>query len=124
MNVRQSNEQAKSIISDKFYEHALRYNPAKEFLNNAYGYDIWDMPVCERCESVAWWDKEETATCGRCGHHTQKPITVEQFLTSGYHRGIFDQTRFLDRKRVDKIAAVYGGEAGMPDENKIYLARG
>lgn len=124
MNIKTSNELARQTIgASKYYEHALGYNPMKEFLNQSYGYDIWDMPVCERCEKVAWWDKDNTATCG-CGHHTKNPITVEEFLTGGFHRGTFDKTMFIDRKQADKIATVYGGEAGMENENKIYLARG
>jgi hypothetical protein len=126
LNIKTSNELAKQTIGEsKYYEHALAYNPMKEFLNESYGYDIWGMPVCEKCERVAWWDQEHTATCGNCGHHTQKPITVEEFLTGGFHQGLFDKTKYVDRKRADKIATVYGGEAGLPDENKkIYIAQG
>ncbi len=124
MNIKTSNELARKTLGiSKYYEHALGYNPVKEFLNGSYGYDIWDMPVCERCERVAYWDKNDTATC-LCGHCTKKPITVEQFLTDGFHKGLFDQTKFVDRKRTDKIGTVYGGEAGLEDENrKIIVAR-
>jgi hypothetical protein len=124
MNLKTSNQIAKQTIGvSKFYEHALGYNPAKVFLNETYGYDIWDMPVCERCERIAWWDKDDSATCG-CGHHTKNPITVAEFLEGGYHQGLFDKTKFVNRKIATKTSTVYGGEAGLKDENKkIIIAR-
>jgi hypothetical protein len=117
MNTAESNVLAAKTLEDtKYFDHAI--SREREFLYQQYGFDIWGMPVCERCERVALWHKGHTAMCRSCGHQTQKPITVEEFLMAGHHRGIFDRTQYVDRKKADNIAIVYGGEAGLQDEDK------
>jgi hypothetical protein len=124
MNTAESNVKAAKTLKDtKYFDHAI--SREREFLYQQYGFDIWSMPVCEKCERVALWHKNHTAICRSCGHETKKPITVEQFLMDGNHRGLFDRTQYVGRKKADKISIVYGGEAGLSDEDKkIIIAQG
>jgi len=47
------------------------------------GIDFLNQPICERCEKIATWDKDDTCHCFACGHNTKEPMTVQDhFLAS------------------------------------------
>ena len=134
MNINQSNAKFKQTMSDnKHVQHAMKANKNfwRERLKLQFGFDVWQLPVCERCEGYALWHKEDGNAVGlcRCGHTTKNPITVEQYYEQGHHtdRTVHgDVPVVLDRQIVspDQVTTVYGGETGLKDQNKkIIIAR-
>jgi hypothetical protein len=135
MNIGESNTRTMMSLKDmKHFQHAMSRNGNwwRERLRSQFGFDVWKLPVCERCEGWALWHKEGDQPVGacQCGHITKNPMTVEQFYTEGHHvdRTVNrDKTMILDRKFVNRegVATVYAGEADLPsDQNrKILIAR-
>ena len=134
MNISQNNAKFKQVMGDnKHVQHAMKSNKSwwRDRLKMQFGFDIWQLPVCERCEGYALWHKEGGNPVGlcRCGHTTKNPITVEQYYEKGHH---VDRTMHgdapvvIDRQLVSpsQVATAYGGEAGLSDQNKkIIIAR-
>lgn len=102
----------------------------RDRLHVHFGFDVWKLPVCGKCEGYALWDKGYTAVCVHCGHRTHKPITVQEYYEQGYHidRTIQKDAPFIiDRQFAQgkDLATVYGGEAGLDNKDKkIIIARG
>jgi len=128
--IQQSNLKAWERLKDiKHFKHAMSSNPVRRLLYDRFGFDVWKLPICERCEGYAFWDKGGVGTCPKCGHTTKKPLTVQQFYEEGHHvdrRVQRDAPFIVDREVVTKrdVATVYAGEAGLPDAHrKIIIAR-
>jgi hypothetical protein len=110
-----------AMSPEKHLLHAMANKRMRVFLTYG-GYDIWEMPICGKCEKIAWWDKGGKAVCSdpKCGHVTEKPITFGQFYEMGYHtdRSVHrDAPFYVDRQKADGVVAVTAGEAGIEDGN-------
>lgn len=131
----ESNARFIRTMKGKHLQHALNGNKRwwRKRLKDYFGFDVWKLPVCERCEGYALWHKEGDNPVGAClcGHITKNPITVEQYYEQGHH---IDKTGLgrnmpvlVDRELIEpkKIATVYGGDAGLigKDTKKILVAR-
>lgn len=66
--------------------HAFSHDWIRAFLFEKFGYDVWEMPMCEGCERVAFWHVGETSMCPHCGKHTKNPITVEEYYKKQYNK--------------------------------------
>jgi hypothetical protein len=89
-----------------------------------FHFDVWKLPVCERCEGWGLWDGRDKGVCHKCGHTSYNPLTVEQFYEQGLHvdRTVHkDAPRFAERGFHKKVATAYGGEAGLADKDKKFL---
>lgn len=135
MNIDQGNARFKQVMQgNKHTQHAMKANKNwwRERLKLQFGFDVWQLPVCERCEGYALWHKDAegnaVGAC-RCGHTTKNPITVQKYYEQGHHvdRSVHsDAPVFIDRQIVlpSQAATVYGGEAELSDTNKkIIVAR-
>lgn len=133
--IQQSNARTFAMLnSTKHFKHTMKANKSwwRSRLRDTFGFDVWKLPVCERCEGWALWhhvDGQGVGAC-RCGHTTRNPITVEDFYTKGYHvdrTGLGrDAPLIVDRQFAEpkQLATVYGGEAGIDDQHrKIVIAR-
>jgi hypothetical protein len=133
--IRQSNVAATKTLAElKHFKHAMSRNKNwwRKRLQRHFGFDVWKLPVCERCEGWALWHQENGQKVGACmcGHITRNPITVEEFYERGYH---IDKTGYgrdapliVERQlaRPKDVATVYGGEADLQDQHrKIVVAR-
>jgi len=119
-------------MQGKHLNHALSINKKwwRERLKHYFGFDVWKLPVCERCEGYALWHKDRdgnrVGAC-QCGHITKNPITVEEYYSKGYHvdRTALgrDEGLVVDRQIVKpkEVATIYGGEADLPDKDKKIL---
>lgn len=130
----ESNARFMRMMEGKHLQHALGANKHwwRKRLKDYFGFDVWKLPVCERCEGYALWHKEGDNPVGvcRCGHITKNPLTVEQYYEQGHHidrTGLGrDMPVVVDRELVKpkQIATIYGGDAGFSDEGKkILVAR-
>jgi hypothetical protein len=95
----------------------------RDRLRMQFGFDIWRLPVCERCEGYALWNKDSegnaVGTC-QCGYTTKNPITVEEYYTKGHH---VDRTIHNDAPVfVDRQIALPKQVATVEDQ-KIIIAR-
>lgn len=126
MDINQSNARFKRTMkSNKHTQHAMGINKQwwRDRLTAQFGFDIWQLPVCERCEGYALWHKDSEGNpvgyC-RCGHITKKPITVEKYYESGHH---------IDRSIHHEAPVVVDRQIVLPNQvetvgdNKIIIAR-
>ena len=118
-------EVIKNLEGEKFIDHALKSQRIKRFLLNNW-YSILQMPVCSHCETLAFWHRigdEGVAYCPNCGTVTHNPITMQAFLEEGLHTDKVvhpDAPKYLDGEKVDAIAEVTAGEAGLDgDPNRV-----
>lgn len=107
------------MMAEKHLLHAMKNKRMKVFLTFG-GYDIWEMPICGKCEKIAWWDKGGKAVCSdpKCGHVTDNPITFGQFYEMGYHtdRSVHPNAPYyVDREKAAGVVEVTAGEAGIED---------
>lgn len=123
MNLLESNARAVNVLKDDKLFSSNVERQWRPRLMAQFHFDVWKLPVCERCEGWALWHGRGKCSCPKCGHTTKNPITVEQFYEKGYH---IDRTihknaqQFAERGFHDKVATVYGGEAGLRDEKKVF----
>jgi len=134
--INESNTRTLSMLKDtKHFNHAMGKNKHwwRQRLQQQFGFDVWKLPVCEKCEGWALWHKENgqgVAAC-QCGHITKNPITVEEYYTQGHHAdrtGLArDTPLILDRNlvRPNQVSTIYAGEADLPGDSnrKILIAR-
>lgn len=68
-----------SNLDPSYAKHMIHKNDIVAGLAKASGggIDFLTQPICERCEKVATWDKDDTCHCFSCGHNTKKPMTVQ-----------------------------------------------
>ncbi len=131
-SIKQANRKLyEQLKNDKHFEHAVLANPrVRDFLLNRFGFDIYQMPMCGKCERIGFWHKQDGVRggyCPRCGTFTANPLTAGQFYEQGLH---VDRTVhpgapvMVDRKLADpnRVVTVYGGEADLPDKDKEYKA--
>jgi hypothetical protein len=91
------------MMSDNTHAaHAMGVNKNfwRDRLKHEFGFDVWQLPVCERCEGYALWGKDAVGIC-KCGTITKNPITVEQYYEQGHHvdRTVHSDTPLImDRK--------------------------
>lgn len=136
MLIQNSNARTIAELKDvSHFKHVMEKNKGfwRHRLRQQFGFDVWKLPVCEKCEGWALWHKDGEKGVGacRCGHITKNPITVEEYYTQGYHidrTGMGrDQPVILDRKFVapKQVSTVYAGEADLRgDPNReILIAR-
>lgn len=120
MDIQQSNQRAAQVLKDDklFRSRFMQFWQMR--LQQEFGFDVWKLPVCERCEGWALWDQGK-ATCPTCHHTTANPITVEKYYECQYNidRSIHTGApKFAMRDFHKETATVYGGEAGLADESK------
>jgi hypothetical protein len=115
------------MSAEKHLLHAMANKRMKVFLTYG-GYDIWEMPICGKCEKIAWWDKGGKAVCSdpKCGHVTENPITFGKFYEMGYHADRTvqrDAPFYIDRQKAAGVVGVTAGEAGIEDgdPNRVIL---
>lgn len=128
MRIKESNLKAIEVLKEqKHFHHGIRSSPIRALLFGRFGFDVWKMPVCEKCEGYAFWHLGGTASCPKCGHITPNPLTVEQFYEEGHHvdRTVNPGAPYIAERRVcNATATVFGGEADLQDQNKkIIIAR-
>ncbi len=121
MNINESNVRATRVLKDDKLFKSKIMRVWRDRLKIGFGFDVWKLPVCEKCEGWALWDEGGRGTCTKCGHTTKNPITVERYYENDYNvdRTVNrDAPRFADRGFYSKVATVYGGEAGLNNEHK------
>lgn len=139
MRIVESNQQTfRQLQGMKHFNHAVKGNKfwrrrLRSDLQEYFGFDVWRLPVCKGCEGWALWHKDTegnpVGACMHCGHITKDPITVQEYYEQDHHidRTIQkDAPYVVDRQVVapKQVHTVYGGEAGLPDENKkLIIAR-
>ena len=94
----------------KHFKHILTRDEYSKITQLEKRYPISRRPVCEGCESLAWWDKGWQAFCPSCGTITKNPITLSEYYTKGCD---LDKSGFARDKEVqlaqrDRILPLYG----------------
>jgi len=113
------------------YKHAIQN--IRNTLTIEKGYDVWKLPVCEKCEGYALWHNDggqKVGSCFKCGHTTRNPITVQEYYERGYavdQTGLGrDQPLIVDREIINPkdVATIYRGDVRMDNpDRKIIIAR-
>ena len=126
MNVNQSNARFRQTMqTNKHTQHAMSANKKwwRDRLTAQFGFDIWQLPVCERCEGYALWHKDSegnaVGSC-KCGHTTKSPITVEKYYEQGLH---VDKTIHHDAPVVVDRQIVSPNQVETVGDQKIIIAR-
>lgn len=131
MRIGESNARFGQMMKNNIhYQHAVKQ--IRDTLTIQFGFDVWKLPVCEKCEGYALWHQQEGRKVGacKCGHITKNPITVQEYYEKGY---AIDKTGFgrdtpvvVDRNFVQPkdVGTIYRGDAGLDNpDKKIIIAR-
>lgn len=132
MRIAESNTRFGNMMHNTaHYKHAIQ--KIRNTLTIQNGFDVWKLPVCERCEGYALWHNQDgkgVGACMCCGHITKNPITVQEYYEKGYaidKTGLGrDQPLIIDREFVapKDVATIYRGDIGADNQNKeIIIAR-
>lgn len=122
--VKQANMRlAKMLGEEKHFRHAFS-EQLRRFILEEAGFDLYQMPICPRCERLAYWDKGGAAFCLHCGPISPPVVTFGEFYEAGYatDRTLHpDAPVMVDRSlaKPADILTVVGGEADLQDTKKI-----
>lgn len=82
----------------KHFRHVLTMDDLAKLNRLEERYPYSRRPVCEHCESLAYWDKGGEAFCPKCGTITHNPITLSEYYVKGYD---LDGSAFARHKERD-----------------------